>query len=148
MSLRWIHESPAVWTADKARIVGRADEGIFDPRYAETSEGEMAGAQWWRVEKDGRTVAFGWLDVTWGDAEILLATEPESRGEGIGTFVLENLAREAREQGLNYMYNVVRESHPNGDGVRSWLEKRGFQADEDGRLLRRVTSESVPPPAA
>ena len=37
---------------------------------------------------------------------------------------LERLAGEARARGLNYLYNVVRPSHPEGDAVRRWAAER------------------------
>lgn len=147
MERRWIHENPAVWTADKARIVGRAQEGIFDGRYAAAAEGELVPGAWWRVEDDGRTVAFGWMDVVWGDAEILLATDPDRRNQGIGSYVLEHLADEAHKRGLNYLYNVIRPTHPEPEKVKAFLEKRGFSPSNDGRLLRSIARASVPPPA-
>ena len=146
MQRRWIHENPAVWTADKARIVGRAREGIFDGRYAAAKEGDLVPGAWWRVEDDGRTVAFGWMDVVWGDAEILLATDPTERNKGIGSFVLEHLADEAHKRGLNYLYNVIRPTHPEPEAVSAFLIKRGFAPSEDGRLLRSIARASVPPP--
>ncbi|MCB9597457.1 MAG: GNAT family N-acetyltransferase [Sandaracinaceae bacterium] len=141
MSLSWIRERNAVWNADKARIVGRAAPGIFDTRYGNLAEGHLVPAEWWRVEDDGRTVGYGWLDVNWGDAEILLATDAEARGRGVGTFVLRQLELEARARGLNYMYNIVRPTHPEGDRVTAWLVARGFGAAHDGRLLRAVPYE-------
>jgi N-acetylglutamate synthase-like GNAT family acetyltransferase len=147
MTRRWIHENPAVWTADKARIVGRAREGIFDGRYAAAKEGEMIPGEWWRVEDDGRTVAFGWMDVVWGDAEILLATDPDEREKGIGSYVLERLADEAHKQGLNYLYNVIRPTHPEPEKLTAFLTKRGFVASDDGRLLRAASRPSAPPAA-
>ncbi|MBX3271775.1 MAG: GNAT family N-acetyltransferase [Sandaracinaceae bacterium] len=138
MTLSWIRERNAVWNADKARIVGRAPAGIFDTRYGKLEEGDLVPAEWWRVEDDGRTVAYGWLDVNWGDAEILLATEPEARGRGVGTFVLKHLELEARARGLNYMYNLVRPTHPHGEQLTAWLVRRGFEAARDGRLVRSV----------
>ncbi|MAQ14729.1 MAG: hypothetical protein CMN30_08025 [Sandaracinus sp.] len=141
MERRWISESPAVWTAVKARIVGRAEPGTFDGRYAEATEGDLIPGEWWRVEEDGRTVGFGWLDVVWGDAEILLATDPAHRRQGVGGFILEHLAAEARERGLCYLYNVIRATHPDPEPVRAFLAKRGFAGSSDGRLLKAVTRD-------
>lgn len=141
MTLSWIRERNAVWNADKARIVGRAPAGIFDTRYGSLAEGQLVPGEWWHVEDDGRVVAYGWLDVNWGDAEILLATEHEAQGRGVGTFVLKHLELEARARGLNYMYNVVRPTHPEGEAVTAWLVKRGFETASDGRLLRAVPYE-------
>lgn len=138
MSLEWIRESPAKWDESKERIVGNAPPGIFDRRYRELEKGEMVPGEWWRVESDGKVVGYGWLDVVWGDAEILLATEPESRGRGVGGFILGQLEKEARARGLNYVYNVVRPTHPQAKELTAWLEKRGFEASEDGSLMRAI----------
>ena len=50
-----------------------------------------AGADWWRAEDGGTTVGYGWLDVTWGDAEMTLAVHPDHQEKGCGTFILEHL---------------------------------------------------------
>lgn len=138
MTYSWIHESPARWDAAKARVVGGASPGVFDTRYGRCAEGDLLPGDWWRVEDRGRVVAFGWLDVIWGDAEILLATDVEVRGRGIGTFVLDRLEEEARRRGLNYVYNLVRPTHPDAAAVTGWLEARGFVPERDGRLVRAV----------
>lgn len=136
--MRWIPESPAVWDVDKAAIVGAAPVGVFDSRYASARVGAIVPAEWWRVEDGGRVVGYGWLDVIWGDAEILLATHVEARRRGVGTFILGQLESEARARGLNYLYNVVRATHPDGEAVAEWLVRRGFTRSVDGRLLRAV----------
>jgi N-acetylglutamate synthase-like GNAT family acetyltransferase len=153
MPLAWIHESPAKWDADKTRVIGRAPVGVFDARYAQAREGDLVPGEWWRVEEEGRTIGYGWLDVNWGDAEVLLATDPEARGRGVGTFILLNLEAEAFARGLNYLYNVVRSTHPERDKVTEWLAERGFTSSEDGRLMRAVVSRDrisrlsqLPPP--
>jgi GNAT superfamily N-acetyltransferase len=132
--MRWIHENPAHWDADKARIVGGAGRGIFD---YELSEGELVPGDWWRVEEGGRVLGYGWMDTVWGDAEILLAVDESRRQLGVGTYILEALEGEARARGLNRLYNVVRDSHPNRSGVTRWLNERGFRPSEDGNVLTR-----------
>lgn len=139
MGLEWIQEKGLpTWDADKVRIVGGAPTGVFDTRYGDLGEGETVPGQWWRVERDGAVVGYGWLELVWGDAEILLATAPDARGEGVGAFVLEHLEAEARARGLNYLTNIVRPTHPQREQVAAWLTKRGFKASEDGRLVKRV----------
>ena len=140
MGLKWIHESPPYWDADKARIVGDAGAGIFEPSLADREIGTLLPNDWWHAEEDGKVVGYGWMDTTWGDAEILLAVDPGARRHGIGTFILERLEVEARERGLNYIYNVVRETHPLHAEVTAWLEARRFTASEDGKLLRAVVT--------
>ncbi len=144
MALSWIRESPPLWDEGKRRIVGGAPPGIFDRRYGELAEGELPPGDWWRVEDGGTTVGYGWLDVVWGDAEILLATASDARGRGVGTFILEQLDREAKQRGLNYLYNVVRPNHPDRARVSEWLQKRGFRPSEDGSLTRATTSSPGP----
>lgn len=139
--MKWIHEDQAYWNDDKQRIVGQAPEGVFDRRYGECRKGELMPGEWWRVEKDGKTIGFGWLDINWGDGEILLATDESERGRGVGTFILEKLAGEARSRGLNYVYNIVRPNHPDRAELTRWLQKRGFSGSEDGSLFRASSAE-------
>lgn len=141
MALKWTKEDSPTWNADKQRIVGAAPEGVFD--MPERDAGDVVPCEWWRVERDGRVVGYGWLDNSWGDAEILLAVDPAECGAGIGTFILDRLEDEARAQGLNYLYNVVRETHPEGARVSAWLEARGFHpSGENQRLLKRAVPGS------
>jgi GNAT superfamily N-acetyltransferase len=139
MSLVWVHENPPTWDDDKARIIMGAEPGIFDDRYGHLTHGTLIPGEWWRVEDDGRVVGYGWLDSVFGNAEILLATASDARGQGVGTFVLDRLSEEAKARGLNYLYNVVRPTHPEPEELRSWLMARGFEGRDDGRLLKRST---------
>lgn len=139
MSLRWIHESgPARWDEGKNRIVGSAPEGTFD--LPKVGAGDIVAGDWWHVEDDGKTVGYGWMDVVWGDAEVLLAVEPDRRGQGVGSFILDHLEAEARRQGLNYLFNVVPARHPDPDAIAQWLKKRRFVLSTEDRLSRRVVS--------
>jgi GNAT superfamily N-acetyltransferase len=140
MTLHWHPDRPARWDADKARIIGDAEPGIFDARFNRLKSGDPLPGEWWRVADDGDTVGYGWLDIVWGDAEIVLATAPDARHKGVGTFTLDHLEHEARERGLNYLYNTVRPSHPRRKEVSAWLEARGFNPSEDGSLLRAVAN--------
>jgi GNAT superfamily N-acetyltransferase len=136
MSLSWVHEENACWDDDKSRIILGASSGAFDPRFGDLRKGATLPGDWWRAVEDGTTIGFGWMDVVWGEAEILLATAAEARGRGVGSFILEHLAAEARARGLNYLYNVVRPTHPERERITAWLQERGFKASEDGSLLR------------
>lgn len=139
MALTWTHETPAHWNADKARLVGEAPAGTFDSRYRALKPGALAPGEWWRVEDGGAVVGYGWMDVgSFGDAEILLATDPKRTRKGVGTFILEHLDAEARARGLSYLTNVVRPTHPTPKETALFLEKRGFVSQDDGRLVRPV----------
>jgi len=148
---RWISEGqPAHWDADKKRIVGSEAPGVFDSRYADRREGDVVPGRWWRCEEqDGKVIGYGWMDVVWGDAEVLLAVSREARGRGVGSFLMEQLEREAFEHGMQYVTNVVRPTHPEKARIVAWLEKRGFHSGEDGRHFRSVPTRraSVPPSA-
>ncbi|MCB9754874.1 MAG: GNAT family N-acetyltransferase [Myxococcales bacterium] len=137
--LTWIRESPAYWDKAKAQIIGASPPGTFGmDRLSKFGEGALIPGDWWRVERDGDVLAYGWMDTTWGDAEILLAVSPAHRNQGVGTYVLRRLEDEARGRGFNYLYNVVSPLHPNADGVTSWLEKRRFEISDDGSLRRSL----------
>ena len=143
MGLRWVHETPPYWNADKARIVGGVDPGVFGHTFEGYAEGDLLPNDWWRVEQDEHIVGYGWMDVIWGDAEILLAVAPEARKQGVGTYILERLEHEARARGLHYLYNVLRSTHPAHDEVDAWLRQRSFTCADDGRLHRTVVRTPV-----
>lgn len=136
MSFTWVHESPPHWDAPKSAAIDSAPPGVFD--FAKYRPGDLLPGEWWRVEQDGSVVGYGWMDATWGDAEILLVVHPAWQQQGTGTFILEHLEHEALAQGLNYLYNVVAAGHPAREAVTQWLMRRGFSQERDGRLLRCV----------
>ena len=131
--MEWIKEESARWDDDKRRIIGGAPAGIFDRRYAELSPGDIVPGEWWRVEDGVEVVGYGWLDIVWGDAEILLATAPGASGRGVGTFILGELEKVACSHGVHYLYNVVRPTHPDaerGDGLAREARVQGFGGRE------------------
>ncbi len=138
MPLTWTHETPAKWDANKQRIVGDAPAGTFDSRYRTLKPGALVPGEWWRVADGGNVVGYGWLDVSFGDAEILLAVDPAQRKKGVGAFILERLDAVARARGLHYLCNLVRPTNPQAKEIALWLEKRGFVSQDDGRLVRPV----------
>ena len=137
MGMDWIAEVPARWDDTKARIVGSAPAGSF-PKLADVAAGTILGAEWWRVERDGETVGYGWMDAAWGWAPVLLVVVPEAQGTGVGAYIVEQLANEARKRGLRYIFNVVSATHPDPEGVSSWLKAHGFEPSaSDATMLRR-----------
>jgi GNAT superfamily N-acetyltransferase len=121
MALVWIREDTPRWDESKRAIVGGA-----------LGLGELAPGEWFRVEDGGAIVGYGWMDCTWGDAEITVAVDPKRRREGIGAFIVSGLAKEAAARGVNYLYNAVRPTHPDPAGLTRWLEIRGFRPSGDG----------------
>lgn len=135
MPLTWTREENPTWAEHKSRIIGGAPAGAFDlSRY--TGGGTLPG-EWWRVEEQQRVRGYGWMDVVWGDAEILLAVDPAAGRAGIGAFILEQLANEAASRGVRRMYNRVRAEHAEGDRVVGWLLRRGFHRVFDSDELER-----------
>lgn len=140
--LAWVHEPSPVWDADKRRVIGSAPPGVFDLPFA---DGASLPGDWWAVTTaDGRVVGYGWLDATWGgDAEVLLAVDASAREQGIGSFVLSRLEAEAGSRGLNYVYNTVRDSHPDRDDLHDWLAVRGYQGSTTDTTLRKRVGEGA-----
>ena len=138
MALAWIREDTPRWDEPKRAIVGPE----IGPR--EPGLGELAPGEWFRVEDGGAIVGYGWMDCTWGDAEVTFAVDPKRRKHGIGAFIVSSLANEAAARGVNYLYNAVRPAHPDRAGVTRWLESQGFEPSGDGLLKRRVQARTGP----
>ena len=136
MALTWHREPLATWDTPKEHIVGGAPAGVF--AVAASAPGAVLPGDWWRVEDDGRIVGYGWMDYSWGDAEVLLAVESGDRARGVGTFILDRLDEEAAARGLNYLYNVIPAAHPDKDALKRWLLQRGFAGAKDGDLFKRT----------
>src|SRR3954452_11797358 len=122
--LRWVHDEDPRWDDDRRRLVAAVPEGVCGTEARRP--GEPLSSDWWRVERDGRVVGYGWLDGGWGGGEVLLAVDAGGQSCGVGSFVMAHREQEAAARGLNYVVNVVRESHPSREAVTAWLVARGF----------------------
>lgn len=140
--LGWVKEDAPRWDADKQRMFGPAElssVGIDAP-----AAGTALADEWFRVTDDaGTVVGYGWLDAQWGDAQITFLVDPARRGAGVGEHIVDQLEREAAERGLNYVYNVVPDSHPDRRWMEAWLKDRGF-VPGTGDLRRRVSGAARP----
>jgi len=139
MALHWTKEDNPHWDSDKQRLFGShelASVGVEPP-----APGSVIGDEWWRVtDDDGTVVGYGWLDSEWGDAQITFLVDPARRGAGIGNFIVDRLEDEAAERGLNYIYNVVPDTHPDAAWMTQWLTLRGFSPGT-GDLRRHVRAK-------
>lgn len=146
VELTWRKDQGARWDADKARIVGGAPAGALDMRY--DADQRLPG-DWWSALRGDSVVGVGWLDATWGgDAEIGAAVAQDGQNTGVGTFVMQQLEREAAARGMNYVYNVVRETHPDRERVHDWLLNLGYRGSEhDGALRKRAEAAPTAPGA-
>jgi len=140
MTLTWSKENSPRWDADKQRIFGPAELAAVG--LAEPPAGEPVADEWWRVTDDGEVAGYGWLDTEWGDARITFVVAPGRRGHGVGAFILERLEDEAAARGLNYIYNVVPDTHPDGPWIRNWLSGHGFHEASRGQLRRQVVTSA------
>src|SRR6476646_7092964 len=134
--LRWVKDEDPRWDDDRERVVATVPAGVLPA--GSRRPGDRLPSDWWRVEDGDRVVGYGWLDDVWGDAEILLAVEESARGTGAGAFALARLEDEAAARGLNYVVNVVRDTHPDREAVTGWFLAHGFTGTEDGRLRKQV----------
>ena len=138
MTLTWSKENSPRWDADKQRIFGPAELAAVG--LAEPAPGEPVADEWWRVTDGDQVAGYGWLDTEWGDARITFVVAPGRRGRGVGAFILERLEDEAAARGLNYIYNVVPDTHPDGPWIRNWLSTHGFHEASRGQLRRQVVT--------
>ena len=67
---------------------------------------------------------------------------PGGRDHGVGAFILERLEDKAAARGLNYIYNVVPGTHPDGAWIRNWLATHGFHETSRGQLRRQVVTNA------
>jgi len=140
MTLTWTKEASPRWDADKQRLFGPAELAAIG--LAPPAPGEPVADEWWRVTDGDDLAGYGWLDTEWGDARITFFVAPGRRGHGVGRFILEHLEAEAAARGLNYIYNVVPETHPDGPWIKNWLSMHGFRETSRGQLRRQV--EAIP----
>ena len=132
----WTKEASPRWDADKQRLFGPAELAAVG--LAPPAPGAPVADEWWRVTDGGDVAGYGWLDTEWGDARITFFVAPGQRGRGVGDFILEHLEAEAAARGLNYIYNIVPETHPDGPRLTNWLSSHGFREASRGQLRRRV----------
>lgn len=142
MSLIAFHETLPRWDADKARVLGSAPQGSLPPMHY--AAGDLLPGEWWRVQDGDRVVGYGWLELSWGEAEILLAVDAAASRRGVGSFILDTLERETALRGSQYMFNAIRDAHPDAEGLGRWLRARGFEPAGDGTLRRRVPHSPEP----
>lgn len=138
MTLHWTKEDNPRWDADKERLFG--PEELASAGLERPAPGAPIADEWWRVTDDGgRVVGYCWLDSEWGDAQVAFLVDPASRGAGIGSFILDRLDEEAAVRSLNYIYNVIPQTHPDRQWMTHWLTLHGF-ARGAGDLRRQVRS--------
>lgn len=126
--------NPARFDAEKKAFFEKIPAGAVRVEPA----GDLLPGRWWRLEVDGEVAGYGWMDVTWGDAQVVLAVDPARQGDGLGKVILDHLEEEAHREGLGYLFNTIPADHPDPERARGFLTANGFVASGlDGSLLRR-----------
>jgi GNAT superfamily N-acetyltransferase len=139
MTMTWQKESAPHWDADKQALFGPTELASAGLQAVEPNT--PIADEWWRVAtEDGRVVGYGWLDSEWGNARISFFVAPAARGSGAGEFILDRLEEEAVSRGLNYIYNIVPDTHPDQVWMTNWLSLHGFQQSHQGELRRQVAA--------
>jgi GNAT superfamily N-acetyltransferase len=139
MNLSWHKDDDPRWDADRQRLFGPSE--LASVGLSRPDDGAAVADEWWRVTDDaGELVGYGWLDSEWGDAQISFLVAPAHRGRGVGAFIVARLEDEARRRGLNYIYNVVPDSHPDRRWMTHWLSLHGFRDGGRGELRRAIAS--------
>ena len=148
----WTQEPRPRWDQAKQALFAKVPAGVF-ALDAEPGA-ELVGEWWAATDSDGTVLGYGWMDSSWGgDVEVLLAVAPDAREQGLGTWILERLEDEAASRGVNYVYNTVRETHPDRERLHDWLAVRGYRGSDADQALRkriapRVPADGAAPPAA
>lgn len=125
---------PVPYDDDKKAFFSALQDGVVRLNPA----GNYLPGTWWRLTAGDTTLGYGWMDVTWGDAQIMLAVSPEARRGGHGKTILDHLEHEAHEAGLAYMFNTIPGDHPDPEGVRVFLTGNGFEPSGlDSDMLRK-----------
>ncbi len=137
MSFTWQKDDDPRWDADRTRLFD--ESGLASVGMTRPADGAPVADEWWRAtDESGELVGYGWLDSEWGDAQISFFVAPDRRGAGVGAFILDKLEDEARRRGLNHIYNVVPDSHPDRRWMTHWLTLHGFRDSGRGELRRHV----------
>lgn len=141
MTLTWTKEDSPRWDADKQRLFSQAELAAVG--LAAPAPGQPVANEWWRVADGDEVAGYGWLDTEWGDARITFFVARGQRGRGVGQFILEHLEEEAAARGVNYIYNVVPDTHPDSAWITAWLTAHGFREASRGQLRRRVPTTAT-----
>ena len=125
------------WDADKQRLFDDAalrSVGMDPSR--DGARSPTNGGGW--SPTTARSSATAGSTASGGTRRSRSSSIPAHRGEGIGAFVLDRLEDEAHKRGLNYIYNVVPDTHPDRAWMTGWLEQHGLHESSQGDLRRQV----------
>jgi GNAT superfamily N-acetyltransferase len=113
------------WDIEKETIFDKIEKGTFE--FCNLEIGITLDQDWWKlVDYNERVLGFGWINYEQGDFEISLAVNEDSKGIGLGSFIVKELERIAKEQGFNETVAIIKQSNPNSSKIVEWFYKKGY----------------------
>lgn len=123
--MRLIKEENSMWDSEKKAIFENIETGTFDLN--EFKLGNRLGNEWWRiVNEDDDVLGFGWINYEDQDFEVSIAINSHSRGEGLGSFVLDKFEQIAKEKKYEQIVAIVKKTNPNSSMMIEWLYKKNY----------------------
>src|SRR5262245_26922991 len=118
-----IDDLVALAARDEEHTLGRPSQLTADDMRAWISTVDLARDSW-LAEEGGRPIAFVWLFRRGELGNVIGMVDPEARGRGLGSAMVDTVMRHAQEAGLTRLqYDVL-----GGDEAgASLLESRGFR---------------------
>lgn len=134
-------------------------EAAFDPQWGEawtrrqvegslmmsSTHYRLLGADGGEPGEDGEAAAFAMVRAAPGEEELLLiATMPASRGRGLGTRMIDLLARDARARGASQLFLEMRENNPavtlyQRQGFAPIGRRKAYYTAADGSRIDAIT---------
>lgn len=112
----------------------RSDGPVTAIEHAAWFSGRVASWGFWLAEQDSVPAGSVRVDVDGESGIVSIVVDPDHRGRGVGSRLLEWAAREARDQGLT---RLVAEIHPANVASISLFERCGYgRTGGDGAFLR------------
>ena len=135
-SLTWVKDDDPRWDADRERVFATVGPGVFPGRAASRGSGCPVTGGGSRTTAGSSATAGS--TTSGATRRSCSRSRRAARGTGAGAFALARLEEEAAARGLNYVVNVVRDTHPDRDAVTAWFLAHGFTGTDDGRLRKQV----------
>ncbi|MEH7515107.1 GNAT family N-acetyltransferase [Gottfriedia acidiceleris] len=140
--MKLIKYEKSVWDIEKEIIFGKVEEGIFE--FYNLELGNELNQEWWKLVGDNEEIlGFGWINYKHGDFEFSLVVNQESRGYGIGSFIVEELERIAREKNFKEVLAIIKQSNPNSLKTMKWFYEKGYTGYVNGFEGREMKTREV-----
>ena len=123
--MKLIKDGESIWDIAKETIIGKVEEGTFE--FYNLELGSKLNQEWWKLVDDNeRVLGFGWINYAHDEFEISLAVDEDSRGDGLGSFIVEEFERIAKEKGFNETLAIIKHSNHNSLKMVEWFYQKGY----------------------